>query len=798
MRNGLRRRIVKNMLRTTLTCAVATAAGTQTPVVAAEPSLNLTTKGKSAYIIALPADSIPAEKTAAEQLQKYLQEVTGAELPIRAEGLIPETAPQILVGQGKRARRLLPGTNWDALGKDGIVIQTVGKNLVLAGERPRGALYAVYQFLEDTVGCRWWTPTESAISRITSLSIKPQNLSYAPPFSYREHYTNSVKNDPVFATMLRQNGHHQKQTPEWGGHYNMLGFVHTFSQTELLPLEKYFKDHPEWYSDPANGYKPATKDSLMPEPQGTDPCYSSPGVLEEVTKNALKWIDANPDAGYISISQNDSTGGYCRDEAAVALIEKEGSPSAPLLQFVNAVAAKIHEKYPGFLVETLAYNYSELPPKTIKPASNVIVRLAPISSDFGHPFDSDWNKVTRDKVLNWSKISPQLFIWNYVTNFYGNALPHPNWDGLAADLRFLADHKVTGIFEQGDAYTNGVGDFVQLRAWLIGKLMWNPNLDQDKLIDEFMTGYYGAAAPSLRKYLDGVLQAYREQKRPLPTFNQDLSFFDVDVMNRSQQLFDEAETAVQQDVTLLKRVQRERLSLQLARRFRFKALQEEATRDGKTLQGDPDPRRAMEQFIADARSFGVQNLREGTATLESEIPRLLAMFEPEVELPQFFKALPRRDVIDIQPGAFTLFSKETLTFLTQDKETAGGQSADLVGDTNEWGIQLQLGQFLSAPQSENFRVYALVRATLKPGVPIEGDAIATGHYDNAGRITTTYRNVALTELAGPGYHRVDLGVYKLSPSMFIWFASARNPAVERLHFERVILVREKAEANAAP
>src|SRR5690606_12652108 len=158
----------------------------------------------------------------AEQLQKYLQQVTGAAFPIQPETAVAANAPQILIGAGERARVLLPAQDWSTLGSDGIVIKTVGNNLVLAGGRPRGTLYAVFQFLEDEVGCRWWTPTEHTIPTRSTLDVRPQNVTYVPPFSYREHYTSSVRQDPVFATTMRENGHHQTQTGEWGGHYDML------------------------------------------------------------------------------------------------------------------------------------------------------------------------------------------------------------------------------------------------------------------------------------------------------------------------------------------------------------------------------------------------------------------------------------------------------------------------------------------------------------------------------------------------------------------------------------------------
>src|SRR5690606_36299606 len=127
------------------------------------------------------------------------------------------------------------------------------------------------------------------------------------------------------------------------------------------------------------------------------------------------WIEKKPDAGYSSISQNDSRDSYCRCAQCAAITKAEGSPAGPLLKFVNQVADRIYQQHPDFLVETLAYLYSEVPPKTIRPAKNVIIRLAPIDSDSGHPLDSDWNVDARQKMRQWSEISPQLFVWNYVT-----------------------------------------------------------------------------------------------------------------------------------------------------------------------------------------------------------------------------------------------------------------------------------------------------------------------------------------------------------------------------------------------
>ena len=767
-------------------------------------ALTLAQNGRTDYVIALAVDAIPAERTAAQELQKYLRQVTSAEFPVKSETEVAQNAPQILVGNGTRAKKLLAldTAMTTDLGSDGIVIKTIGdKSLVLSGDRPRGSLYAVYEFLEKSVGVRWWTPTENFVPRKIELKIPAQNVVYTPPFRYREHYATSVQTDPVFATVMRENGHFQTQSADWGGHYSILGFVHTFSR--LLPVEKYFKEHPEWYSDPDNGFKPATAASKMPAPQNTQLCFAAPGVLEELSKNALAWIDENPDAGYISISQNDSVGSACRDEAALELIEKEGSAAAPLLQFVNQVAANIHEKYPDFKVETLAYYETESPPKTIRPAKNVVIRMAPIGADYGHPINSDANANTRDNLLAWSKITPDIFVWNYVTNFGRTMFPHPNWNGLDDDLRFFAAHNVQGVFQQGDAYTNGTGDFVQLRDWLTGKLMWNPELDQDALTEEFLRGYYGDAAPHLKGYLAIVQRSFDARKTRLSTFNTDFSFMDLDTTNAAVALFDAAARAVQGDEKLSSRVRRARLPLDLVTLQNYRTLQRVAARENREFLGPKDPSAAMQDFIATAKKFGAANWGEAVS-LASVLPRLEGMFPPgapPAPLPVWAQQFPASDVIDMQQDQFILYSVGELSGVADDVAASDGKAATIIGDTVEWAIQAPLSLLMGEDETK-WHIYALVRSDVTAGVAVgagagagagaaeTGTAFRVGSYDLTAKKESELAAVPVKTVASEKYQRVDLGAHKLNSGMYLWFAPNKNPAVSKIFVDRIVLVRE--------
>ncbi len=588
----------------------------------------LAENGTTAYVITVAEDAIAPEKTAARELKHYLESITGADFPIVTPAEVDATAPQIIVGAGQQAHKLLPEKTWQAVGKDGIVIKSQGNRLVLAGNRPRGTLYAVYEFLENNTGIRWWAPGATTIPKQPLLKISAQDIVYTPPFSYREHYSHGPSrpgDDPVFATILRENGHYQTQSEEWGGHYSILGFVHTFSR--LLPPDVYFKDHPEWYSDPANKGAPCTAQSKMPVGDTFQLCFSSPGILEEATRNALKWIDKNPAAGYISLSEAD-VAPYCQCADCRAFAAREGSEAGIIVDFVNKIAAKIGEKYPHFLVETLAYHGSEKPPKTIRPAKNVIVRMAPIDTDYGHPVNSEENKAVRDNLKGWSKIAQHLFIWNYETNFTYLLMPHPNWNDIGNDLRFFASHNVKGFYQQGNHYTNGAGDFVEMRAWLAGKLMWNPGQDQAALMSTFLEGYYGKAAPFLQKYIDLVLKSYHATSKPLGCFNPDFSYLTLDVMNEATRLFGAAEKAIGDDPVLRERLGRTRVSLDMAWLQCYRSLKADAQKRNAVFLGPEDLVTGIEAFRTTAARYGIAKAGENY-TLEARLEQIANPKEPK-------------------------------------------------------------------------------------------------------------------------------------------------------------------------
>ena len=737
-------------------------------------ALTLTAKGASAYTIVLSDGASAPEQTAAQELQAHLELVTGVKLPVRPESRVEGDAPQVLVGGTDRLKKLAPGVNPDDMPPDAIVMRTVGPHLVLAGGRPRGTLYAVYTFLEDVVGCRWWTSSESHIPPKPTLRIPAVSVEYAPALISREAFYRDAFGCP-FAVRLKLNGHFMRIPTEFGGKMKIIGWCHTFFA--ILPPDTHFADHPEWYSE-INGKRTGERTQL---------CLTNAAMREEFVRNTLGRLRGEADPRIISVSQND-WGGRCECAECVRVEEEEGSAAGPLIHFVNAVAGEVEKEFPEVLVETLAYHYTRQAPRHVRPRRNVLVRLCSIECDFSKPLGgSESNKAFREDMEQWSAISPQLYVWNYVTNFSNFLLPHPNLRSLAEDIRFFVAHKTLGLFEQGDAYST-TGDFVRMRAWVLAHLMWDPSRDQEALVREFMHGYYGPAAP----YLLDVLGQFDDDVSASGTYlrcymGNTSSWLTPQGLVDATRAFDRAQESVAADAELSRRVERARLTLDHVWLNRYHVLARGAKREGTTFAGPADGAEGCRRWIEKQREFGNGFYGEGRA-FDGYSQALSRRFRPPPPTPALCRDLPEEDWVDVQDNLFRLHSPGRWADCVEDPSASDGFAARMPANHTQWAVQYPVTEDLTGEGAWRCRVYARCEAEAKAGKGMQ-----IGLYDNESRRTIGLHDATIEESSGTGYKAFDLGVHQLTAHMYFWIAPHNNPdEVTAVYVDRILLVRDRA------
>jgi len=509
--------------------------------------VTLINKGQSFYRIVVPAAAIPAERYAAEELQHYLEQIGGVKVPIVSD-TEPATQYEILLGENSHAaacKLALP-----ALGPDGFCLRTAGRNLFIAGVKPRGTLYGTYALLEK-LGVRWFAPEVEVVPRRKRVTLPALNETQTPAFEYREVYWSELIDHADFAARMRQNGPNFHLAAKHGGAAVIYyPFVHSLDA--LIPRALY-KEHPDYFpligGVRCDGY--------------VQRCLSNPAVVALAKKQVRQWLKEHPEATIISVSQNDAES-YCQCPQCKALDSAEGTPTASVLQFVNTIAEDIEKDYPDVRIDTLAYQYSRHAPKTLRPRPNVIMRLCSIECCFAHPLDacqSPENQRFVEDIRAWQRIAPRLYVWDYTTNFAHYIQPFPNFAVLQANVRFFAEHGVKGLFEEGNYHSGGQGELEPLRAYLLAKLLWNPDADVRALTSEFLRGYYGKAAGKMQEYLTLLQQQVNKPEVHAHIFDKSSRpYLNPEFLQQAERVLDAAETIADNDAIRL-RVQTARLPI---------------------------------------------------------------------------------------------------------------------------------------------------------------------------------------------------------------------------------------------
>ncbi len=651
----------------------------------------------------------------------------------------------------------------------------------------RGCLYGAYELLETYGGVGWFASWRTVVPRLERLAV-PAALDdvQRPAFTMRmTSWQDALRGD--FAARLRLNGARAKLQERHGGAVcrfgKNMGSCHTFSF--LLPPKKYFAEHPEYYA-----LRRGKRE--LPENAArwgyTQPCLTNPDVLRIVTSNVLEAIKADPTAGIYGVSQNDNPR-YCECPACAAVDAEEESHAGTVVRFVNAVAAEVERHYPNAIIETLAYQYSRKPPKKTRLRHNVMPCLCSIECDFHKPLDVSPYKSNVsfvDDIKGWTRQTDMLYLWDYTTNFRNYLHAFPNIMALQGNLKFFRANNVKYMFEQGDSW--GLhADFGELRAWLLAKWMWNPDLPMEPLLDRFFKGYYGAAAPWARKCFDDLYSLPRDSvKQPLLIFepvantNTPTAFFE-----RAEEYWQAAAEAVKDDPECAKNVEAAALSTAFTLLHRL-----------------PRPRTVWvtsrpENFAGDAR---VRSYAK--RLLEARKPMNLRFAENPDRERDFIKGMeeivahgpPEKPVdrAEVPASCLRLSAPGVRGEYAKDPETLDGTAIKLFSSHYEWSVRLSMATVAYDPDA-HYNVRVRVRIEKEPTA--RGEAFWAGVYDNVAKKGCGAISVK-AEKCGYEYAWYDVCTWKPRDGQCFWLAPGRfkKPngvsAIKAVWVDRVELVRK--------
>ncbi|MFD1614126.1 DUF4838 domain-containing protein [Gelatiniphilus marinus] len=494
-----------------------------------DKNITLVNNGASNYEIVFLGEATQSAYQSAETLQEYIQKISDVSIDIVDES-----------SQNTNKHKIYVGHNSDEnLSKHQIQILSDQENIFISGGSDEAVSDAVYEFLERFLGCKWYAPNVEDVPKKSTISLnKNLNYTYTPQITTRTVHSRLFYENEKFAAQ-------HKVTTKAFPYYMPSARVHTFNK--FVPEEKFYKSNPEYFALRGNKRLP------------TQLCLTNAKVLDMVKDSVQSLFKQNPEASVISVSGNDNTQ-FCECGNCKKIDDEEGSHAGTMIRFVNEVAKAFPEK----TISTLAYQYTRKPCKT-KPLKNVLITLCSIECDRSAPITQKCTDFA-DDLKGWSKLTDNIRIWDYTTQFTNFLAPFPNFNTLQPNIQFFRDHNTKWVFEQ---HSSNPSELFELRSYVMAKLLWNPDANVDDIITEFTNGYYHEAGPFVKSYVDLI---HKELKNypdfflflygdPSQAFD---AYLNPDLLKQYVTFFNDAEKAVANRPDILKRVKVARLSIDYA------------------------------------------------------------------------------------------------------------------------------------------------------------------------------------------------------------------------------------------
>jgi hypothetical protein len=508
----------------------------------AKASGYITRTGRPGCIIVTPKDATSGEQYAATELANHIKQISGTEIiQLREDIYKPMYGPYISVGRTKLSKKYVSDKQFAAFGDESYKVFPKDGNLIIIGGRKRGSLYAVYQLLES-FGVKWYSPDYTVIPKQANIKMPTKPFEFSPRFWYRDQYWDNGTT-PEWMARIRANGEYARIPDDMGGSSHTLYGCHSFFA--LIPPEEFFTKHPEWFAVKEDGKRSTT-----------EYCLTDQTLRDYVRDRALSEVKATDGwAEYIWVSQNDGSLSGCFCDKCTAEREAHGGKdkwAANTVSFVNYVADAMAKQFPKVKIKTLAYSYTTEVPSNIKVADNISIELC------GNFMPGDKDPHTK-LAKSWAKIAKNIEVYTYGGSNFGYWWPYPNMWEMGAQYSRALNAGVSAFYVQGTAVGKGSG-MVDLRAYLSGRLAWDPSRDMKKETKDFCNGFYGPGGKYVYEYIKWYSDYVKKHKMKVDGGwgNADLwrDWVTKEAMDYSDSLFKKALEAVKDNPIYTNHVRR--------------------------------------------------------------------------------------------------------------------------------------------------------------------------------------------------------------------------------------------------
>lgn len=454
------------------------------PVVAAhynaDDNIVIVDNNASKAVIVVSDNATEQIELAASELAKYIRRSTKADIKVKKLSEMKTTEKNIRIIIKTVNLRNNEAVNLFANIDEFSITFPDKKIIVISGATDWGTEFGVYDFLERYVGVRWLMPGAYGehVPVRKNLSIPIRDIKSKASFVSR--HLEGLRGATQYLWARHNRMHVQIKL-----HHNLLN---------LFPPATYAKTHPEFFPV-IRGNRFLPKVGV----EGWQPCFSAPGIVGEAIKNICDYFAKHPEATSYSLGVNDASG-YCEcDLCRVKIGDTKNflgyrNMSNIYFEWANAVVEGVLKQYPDKWFSCLAYSELAQAPSRVQ----VHPRIVPFLTDDRLKWvDANFEKQGKANTESWAKRAHSIGWYDYI---YGTPylVPRVYFHAMADYYRYGYEQGVRAVY--AEAYPNwGEGP----KLYIALKLLWNPYLDVDELLNDWNEKCVGKeAAPHLKAYYD--------------------------------------------------------------------------------------------------------------------------------------------------------------------------------------------------------------------------------------------------------------------------------------------------------
>lgn len=229
---------------------------------------------------------------------------------------------------------------------------------------------------------------------------------------------------------------------------------------------------------------------------------------------------------------------------------KAGNTKGNATPAVTAMLRRLAKRFPRHRFFTSAYNSTWQVPQRSLPANVGVLLSASRFQLRVNPTQSKGYDEMRQHIEAWKKVTPNIYVWDYVRNFNDYLTPFPCLHVMQSRLKLYRQMGVRGIFLNGSGYDYAAFDDVQ--SAVLTQLMANPDLDVDRAVKDYLDAYYPTTSGLIYDYYMTLEKRTVETNHHLPLYDEGMpelvaSYLKADEFRQWRQQLDKTSKATAED-----------------------------------------------------------------------------------------------------------------------------------------------------------------------------------------------------------------------------------------------------------